>query len=297
MKGRVLIIAGSDPSGGAGIQADIKTVTALGGYAMTAITALTVQDTQGVYDIVPVAPDIISKQIKTVIRDIGVDAIKIGMIGSVIAGEAILSGLFDAGIVYDQGLFQTQKRDGEMIPLVLDPVLAATSGDRLTDGDDSNAKDGTELGPNSVEELILHKLLPLSYLITPNIPEAEILCDLKIKAEDDQRVAGRKLVEGGANIALVKGGHGHGETIIDMMIAHDTVMRFENPRLHSSATHGTGCTLSTAIATGLALNLPVETVIECAISFVRKGIETAPGFGAGHGPLNHGHSIQSFWSI
>lgn len=273
-QGRVLIIAGSDPSGGAGIQADIKTVTALGGYAMTAITALTVQDTKGVYDVMPVSPDFIAAQIKTCIADIGVDAIKIGMIGSVETGEAILAGLKDAGWEYPA------RNDAHMIPLILDPVLIATSGDQLSG--------------EGVTDFIVNRFLPISYLITPNLMEAEALCGFSVQTKEQQYRAGEKLLELGAKNALVKGGHGADAVVRDFMIGRAGSFTFENPRIETSSTHGTGCTLASALATGLAQGLPVKKTTARAIAYVRAAIETAPGFGAGHGPLNHAHTVLTF---
>ncbi len=273
-QGRVLIIAGSDPSGGAGIQADLKTVTALGGYGMSAITALTVQDTKGVYDVMPVSPDFISAQIKTAIADIGVDAIKIGMIGNVETGDAILAGLKEAGWEYPA------RNDAHMIPLILDPVLVATSGDQLSG--------------EGVKEFIVNRFLPISYLITPNLMEAEALCGFSVQTKEQQYRAGEKFLEMGAENALVKGGHGRDAVVHDIMIGRMESFTFENPRIETSSTHGTGCTLASALATGLAQGLPVKKAAGRAIAYVQKAIETAPGFGAGHGPLNHAHTVFPF---
>ncbi len=274
MNGRVLIIAGSDPSGGAGIQADIKTVTALGGYAMAAITALTVQDTKGVYDVMPVPAGFVRQQIKTALKDIGADAIKIGMIGNVEIGQAILDGLNDAGWNYQGG------HCAGSIPLVLDPVLAATSGDVLADG--------------GIRDFIVKKLLSKSYLVTPNLIEAAALCDFAVSTNDSQRIAGERLLDFGVEIALVKGGHGVSDVVEDTLVTHAENFIFQNPRIQSNSTHGTGCTLASAIATGLAQGMSAKAATERAIAYVRKAIETAPGFGKGHGPLNHGHTISSF---
>ena len=263
MKGRVLIIAGSDPSGGAGIQADIKTVTALGAYAATAITALTVQNTKGVSAVHPVAPEIIRAQIEAVLGDIGADAIKIGMIGDGATAQLIADML-------------TQHDGG--IPVVLDPVLVATSGDAL-------AGDG-------VASIIRDKLASLACIVTPNSEEATALTGIAIDSEETMIAAGRALLDQGAGAALIKGGHMTGEAVTDMLVDGAGVQAFRNQRLTTTSTHGTGCTLASAIATGLAQAMPRAAAVERAIAYVHKAIRTAPGFGAGHGPLNHTHPID-----
>ncbi len=263
MKGRVLIIAGSDPSGGAGIQADIKTVTALGGYAAAAITALTVQNTTGVMDVLPTPPGFVGAQIDAVLSDIGADAIKIGMIGDEDTAELIASRL---------------AKFAGTIPIVLDPVLVATSGDAL-------AGDG-------VAGVILKKLTPLCAIITPNTEEAHALTHLEIADEASMIAAGKALVNGGAQAALIKGGHQPGDTIKDVLVTASGERVFSTPRIETTSTHGTGCTLASAIATGLAQGLALQAAVKRAISYVYKAIETAPGYGAGHGPLNHGHVFE-----
>jgi hydroxymethylpyrimidine/phosphomethylpyrimidine kinase len=263
MKGRVLVIAGSDPSGGAGIQADIKTVTALGGYAAAAITALTVQNTRGVSAVHAVAPAVIRDQISAVLEDIGADAIKIGMIGERDAASAVAEIL--------------RTRAGA-VPIVLDPVLIATSGDAL-------AGDG-------VAATILNELGPLASLITPNADEAAALTGLAIRGVDDLRRAGEALLGTGARAALVKGGHLKGAQITDVLVSSGGVETFLNLRIETTSTHGTGCTLASAIATGLAQGLSMKAAVERAIAFVREAIRTAPGFGGGAGPLNHAHPCR-----
>lgn len=265
MKGRVLVIAGSDPSGGAGVQADIKTVTALGGYAAAAITALTVQNTKGVRSVHPVAPDVIRDQIIAVLDDIGADAIKIGMIGSVAAGEAILGALSAAGCA---------------APLVLDPVLAATSGDRLD--------------AEGVADFMRSRFAPHAALIAPNADEAAELADFAIRSAADQRRAGEALVRLGAGAALVKGGHLAGENVVDLLVTREGVREFTFPRIASTSTHGTGCTLASAIAAGFAQGLDLEASTARAIRFVREAIRTAPGLGGGAGPLNHAHTVGEY---
>lgn len=262
LKGRVLIIAGSDPSGGAGIQADIKTVTALGGYAAAAITALTVQNTKGVSAAHAVAPDIIAAQIEAVMSDIGADAIKIGMIGEL-----------DAAKVIEKTL-----KKYPSAPAVLDPVLAATSGDAL-------AKDG-------VAAFIRDRLVPLAAIVTPNMDEAAALTGLTVDSRDVMIEAGQRLVARGAGAALIKGGHMSGETVEDALVSAEGERIYSNPRIDTTSTHGTGCTLASAIATGLAQGMPLQTAVKRAVDYVHKAIATAPGYGAGHGPLNHAHPCE-----
>jgi len=262
VKGRVLIIAGSDPSGGAGIQADIKTVTMLGGYAATAITALTVQNTKGVSAVHPVAPDVIAAQIDAVMSDIGADAIKIGMIGDVETAAIIEAAL----------------KTYSSAPVILDPVLIATSGDAL-------ASDG-------VAAFIRERLAPLAALITPNIDEASALTGAPVVNREDMIAAGEALIKVGAGAALIKGGHLTGETVEDALVTPDGARIFSNRRIETTSTHGTGCTLASAVATGLAQGMPLQAAVKRAIDYVHKAIATAPGYGAGHGPLNHGHVLD-----
>ncbi len=258
MKGRVLIIAGSDPSGGAGIQADIKTVTALGGYAAAAITAITVQNTLGVSAVYPVALEIIADQIKAVLDDIGADAIKIGMIGDVAAGRAIADAI---------GVHALS------IPVVLDPVLIATSGDVL-------AGEG-------VAAFILERFAPLAALITPNADEARALTGLAIETAADLVTAGEALLRRGASAALVKGGHLQGPMVEDALVTQSGADIFRAARIETRATHGTGCTLASAVATGLAQGLTLAAATKRGIDYVRGAIRAAPGFGAGAAPLDH----------
>ncbi len=262
MKGRVLIIAGSDPSGGAGIQADIKTVTALGGYAASAITALTVQNTRGVTAVHAVAPDIIAAQIEAVMEDIGADAIKVGMIGDVETARVIEAAL----------------KQYAATPVVLDPVLVATSGDAL-------AKDG-------VAAFIRDRLAPLAAVVTPNLDEAAALTGMTINTREAAIEAGKALVARGAGSALIKGGHGKGETVEDALVFAEGERIYSNPRIATTSTHGTGCTLASAIATGLAQGMALPAAVKRAIDYTHKAIASAPGYGAGHGPLNHGHAIK-----
>ena len=250
MKGRVLIIAGSDPSGGAGIQADIKTVTMLGGYAATAITALTVQNTRGVSEVHPIAPKVIAAQIDAVMSDIGADAIKIGMIGDVETANTIEAAL----------------KKHSSVPVILDPVLIATSGDAL-------ASDG-------VAAFIRDRLAPLAALVTPNTDEASALTGIAISNRDGMIETGEKLIAMGARAALVKGGHLSGETVEDALVTPEGARIFSNPRIDTRSTHGTGCTLASAVATGLAQGMALQAAVKRAIDYVHKAIATAPGYGA-----------------
>lgn len=252
-QGRVLIIAGSDPSGGAGIQGDIKTVTALKGYAMAAVTALTAQNTQGVFGIHPVPPDFVRQQIEPVLSDIGADAIKTGMLLSAEIIEVVAT-LIRA-------------------PLILDPVMFAKGGAAL-------------LEPQALKALKT-KLLPLAEIVTPNIPEAEYLADMKIHNTDDMKKAVEKILRSGCNAVLLKGGHLDGDTVTDILLYEGGCEIFSDQRIETKHTHGTGCTLASAIATGIAQGMPLKDAVIRARAFVRKAIERAPGFGHGHGPLGH----------
>ncbi len=258
MTGRVLIIAGSDPSGGAGVQADIKAVTALGGYAAAAITALTVQNTLGVSAVHPIDPGVIAAQIAAVLDDVGADAIKIGMIGDHAAGVAIADAIaFHASAT----------------PVVVDPVLAATSGDAL-------AGDG-------VPGLILERIAPLAAVITPNADEASILTGLEIRSSADLVAAGEVLLRRGATAALVKGGHLEGDIVEDALVTQAGAEIFRNRRIGVRELHGTGCTLASAVATGLAQGMTLRAAVSRAIDYVQGAIRHAPSFGAGASPLDH----------
>jgi hydroxymethylpyrimidine/phosphomethylpyrimidine kinase len=255
---RVLIIAGSDSSGGAGIQADIKTASAFGVYAMTAVTAVTVQNTKGVRAIHAVPSAIVAEQIAATLSDIGADAIKIGMLGSAAVVKAVAAAL---------------KKHARKIPVVLDPVMFSTSGSRL-------------LAANAVSAMT-KELFPLAALVTPNIPEARELAHLKSTKRDDAEVAARKLMAMGAGAALIKGGHATRSTIDDVMVWKGGVEVYAFPRIKTKHTHGTGCTLSTAIACGLAKGESLPLAAGRAREYVQRAIETAPGLGKGNGPLNH----------
>jgi len=262
MKGRVLIAAGSDSGGGAGIQADTKTVTALGGYAATAITALTAQDTLDVHGIEDVPPDFVYQQMKVVLADIGADAIKTGMLHAIATLEAVAQAIHD---------------HAPGIPLVVDPVMVAKGGAKLLQLD--------------TVDFLTRNLVPLATLLTPNVPEAEFLTGLTIKSEKDMEMAGQALLELGPKMVLMKGGHLDGDGVVDLLVGADGTMQFTSQRIESRHTHGTGCTLASALATGLAQGLPIRENVIRAREYVRQGILQAPGYGKGHGPLNHGHTI------
>jgi hydroxymethylpyrimidine/phosphomethylpyrimidine kinase len=261
---RLLIIAGSDSGGGAGIQADIKTATALGAYAMTAITAVTVQDTMGVHGFHAVPPEVVADQIRVVMRDIGADAIKTGMLVS----AAVVHAIGDALAPYGS------------VPLVVDTVMIAKGGTALLDDDGVAA--------------MQRRLFPLAALITPNAPEAARLAGIDVRSVDDAVHAGSILKESGARAVLVKGGHLGGDTVTDVLVDETGTRKFESPRIASTSTHGTGCTLASAIATGLAQGMTLEQAVIRARSFVREAIRTGLSLGHGTGPLNHLHALPSY---
>jgi hydroxymethylpyrimidine/phosphomethylpyrimidine kinase len=252
---RVLTIAGSDSGGGAGIEADVKTISALGAYACTTITALTAQNTLGVAGVHAVPADFVRLSIKTVLADIGADAIKLGM-------------LVNADII--RAVAETVPND---IPLVLDPVMVATSGAVLL--------------PDAAIEAMRTLLLPRASIVTPNLPEAQKLTALPVGTEPERIAAGRALLARGARAALIKGGHGDGDTLTDYLVTPDGVEHITLPRLATRNTHGTGCTLASAIATGLAQGMTLPDAVRRARAYLHEAIRTAPGFGAGHGPVNH----------
>jgi len=258
MKGRVLIAAGSDSGGGAGIQADIKTVSALGGYAMTAITALTVQDTLGVHGVMAVPPEFIQAQLRVCLADLGADALKTGMLGDAAVIDAVCEVI-------------EQHRN---IPLVVDPVMIAKGGASL-------------LAQEAIGRL-RDRLIPLATVLTPNLPEAEALCGMAIADEPAMRQAAATLLAMGAQAVLLKGGHLPGDDLVDLLATADGIVAFRSPRIPTRHTHGTGCTLASAVATGLAQSMPLHDAVARARGYVRAAILHAPGYGAGHGPLNHG---------
>ncbi len=258
---RILIIAGSDSGGGAGIQGDIKTVTCLGGYAATAITALTAQNTLGVFAIHDVPEDFIAQQIKLVLDDIGADALKTGMLNK----ESVIDVVADTISAYPD------------IPLVLDPVMFA--------------KGGAALLQTSALTALKEKLIPLATIITPNIPEAEYLAEMNINTVADMHIAAQKIFALGCKSVLLKGGHLEGKIVTDLLLTENSETIFEQPRINSKNTHGTGCALASAIATGIAQKLPLEEAVSRARSYVLEAIKNAPNLGKGHGALNHGHGV------
>ncbi|WP_135076266.1 bifunctional hydroxymethylpyrimidine kinase/phosphomethylpyrimidine kinase [Terasakiella sp. SH-1] len=266
MTGRVLIIAGSDSGGGAGIQADLKTVTCLGGYAMTAITALTAQNTHGVSAIHDVPADFIKEQIRVVLTDLGADCLKTGMLSQPATIHAICDVLDELGMD---------------IPMVVDPVMVA--------------KGGASLLAQQALEALKTRLIPRATVLTPNVPEAESLTGLVIQSAEDMKKAAEKLFELGPQAVLMKGGHLHEEStaVTDYLFASDGMVHiFEGQRLKTRHTHGTGCTTASAIACGIAQGMSVDKAVKRAKGYVFEAIRTAPGYGGGHGPLNHGHTVK-----
>jgi len=260
-KGRVLIIAGSDSGGGAGIQADIKTVTMLGGYAATAITAVTIQNTLGVSGVHPIPPGVVEAQARAVLDDIGADAIKTGMLGDVAMVETVAAILA-----------------GASAPAVVDPVMIAKGGSNL-------------LAPEAVQA-VRTLMIPRAALLTPNAPEAQALTGLAVENLDDQRRVGEALLELGAAAVLMKGGHVPGDTVTDVLLTQAGETTFEGERLHTRHTHGTGCTLASACAAGLAQGLPLTEAVARAWAYVHEAMRRAPGLGGGHGPLDHGWPLR-----
>ncbi|MDC3028538.1 bifunctional hydroxymethylpyrimidine kinase/phosphomethylpyrimidine kinase [Candidatus Pelagibacter sp.] len=261
-KSKILIIAGSDSSGGAGIQADIKTVTALGSYGMTAITAVTSQNTKGVKSIVPIAPKEIFHQIMFTSKDIKPDAIKIGMLHSSKVIESV-----------SQSLDRIKVKK-----IVLDPVMVAKGGTKLIDIRAIN--------------LIRIKLIKKVSLITPNIPEAEILTGVKIKNKNDMILAANKLINFGAKNVLIKGGHLKSKKVEDIFLNKSDLKVFVSLRYDTRNTHGTGCTLSSAITTFFSCGKPIKKACELGIKYVNSAILTNPNYGKGHGPINHLNSVE-----
>jgi hydroxymethylpyrimidine/phosphomethylpyrimidine kinase len=253
---RILAIAGSDSSGGAGIQADIKTITMLSGYAMTAITAVTAQNTLGVTMVEALSPEMVATQIDACLSDIGADAIKIGMLGSPAIAAVVAKAL-----------------DGLAIPIVFDPVMIATSGSVLADAATVEA---------------FEPLMQLATVTTPNLPELAALTGEPTGSIEEIAHAAGVLSQRCGCAVLAKGGHGEGQRILDILIDPEArAVAFEDERIDTPHTHGTGCTLSSAIATLLGHGQPLEHSVRLARQFVRKALAAAPGFGAGHGPMGH----------
>ncbi len=261
-KSKILIIAGSDSSGGAGIQADIKTVTSLGSYAMTAVTAVTSQNTLGVSSVVPIAPKEIQKQIEFTCNDIKPDAIKIGMLHS---SKVILS------------ILRPLKRINSK-KVILDPVMIAKGGAKL-------------INPSAINTL-KNKLINKVFLITPNIPEAEVLSSIKIRSLEEMKKAAEILLNFGAKNVLIKGGHRSSKYVNDVLLNNHETVVFKNRKINTKNTHGTGCTLSSAIATFLSCGKPIKKSCELGIKYVNQAIRSNLKYGKGHGPINHLNSIK-----
>jgi len=261
-KSKILIIAGSDSSGGAGIQADIKTVTALGGYAMTAVTAITAQNTTGVNSVVPIPPKEIEKQILFTSKDIKPDAIKIGMLHSSIVINSVIKSLRKV---------KTKK-------IILDPVMVAKGGFKLIN----------DTAINTLRKKLINKV----YLITPNIPEAEVLTKTKIKTLEDMIRSANILLKFGVKNILIKGGHRNTKIMQDLFINKKEMKIFRNKKIETKNTHGTGCTLSSAIATFLACGKSINKSCELGIKYVNQSIRSNLNYGKGHGPINHLSSIS-----
>ncbi len=269
MTARILIIAGSDSGGGAGIQADIKTVTMLGGHAMTAVTAITAQNTLGVQAVHPIPTDMVLAQIDSVVSDIGVDTIKIGMIGSAETANAVADRLASLFPREGGGPDWTPAFAGEQgarIPIIFDPVMIATSGSVLADSDTIAA---------------FTRLMRIATLVTPNLPELAAL-------------GGEAAIRALGPAVLIKGGHDEGPDITDRLVTDTGETRWTNPRIATRHSHGTGCTLASGIATGLSQSLPLDAAIERAIAFVRAALAQAPGLGTGHGPMGHALGVSPF---
>lgn len=261
--GRVLTIAGSDSGGGAGIEADIKTISALGGYAMTAITALTAQNTRGIERIVEVDPGFVALQARMCLEDIGADAIKIGMLPS-------------ADHIWQ--ICQVLENLAKDIPVVVDPVMSASTGRVLSEG--------------GAPEVLREELVKRCTVLTPNVPEAEFLTGIRISGVEDMKKAGQVLCDMGASAAFVTGGHLEGPDINDVLIAEGISEVLVAPRLEALGTHGTGCTLSSALATELAFGTPLLKAAVKARDFVREALRHAEGLGGGNGPLNHQFNVK-----
>ncbi len=258
-----LTIAGSDSGGGAGIQADLKTFHRFGVFGTSVVVAVTAQNTRGVSAIHAIPAGVVAAQLDAVAEDLPPDACKTGMLATRELVDVVARGL----------------RRHRLARYVLDPVMVATSGDRLLDAD--------------AERAVATQLVPLATVVTPNLHEAAILTGAPVETVDDMERAGGALVRMGAGAALIKGGHAGADEIVDLLVADGEVHRHAHPRIATGSTHGTGCTLSAALAAGLASGHPLPAAVERAVGFVHRAIATAPGLGAGHGPLNHFAEVPS----
>ena len=262
IKSKILIIAGSDSSGGAGIQADIKSVTSLGSFAMTAITAVTAQNTTGVMSIIPIRSKEISNQIEFTSKDIRPDSVKIGMLHSTEVINSVLKSI----------------KKSKLKKIILDPVMVAKGGTKLID--------------NKAILVLKKKLIKKVDLITPNIPEAEILTKIKISSTDDMIYAAKALMHSGAKNVLIKGGHLKSRIMQDIFLSKNEILTFKNKKIYTKDTHGTGCTLSSAISTYYSCGKTLKKSCEMAIKYVNHSIGTGPKYGRGHGPINHLNTIS-----
>ena len=262
IKSKILIIAGSDSSGGAGVQADIKTVTSLGSYALTAITAVTIQNTQGVRSVIPIPANEIKKQIIFSAKDIKPDGIKIGMLHSRLVIKKILESL----------------KELKIKKIVLDPVMVSKGGTKLID----------EEAIRTLKKELLHRVS----LVTPNIPEAEVLTGLKIKSKEDMVLAAKKLIKLGCKNVLIKGGHLNSKKVEDIFFSKTDYKVFTNSRYKTNNTHGTGCTLSSAITTFFSCGKSLKKACDLGIKYVNSAILSNPKYGKGHGPINHLNSME-----
>ncbi|SHK36707.1 bifunctional hydroxymethylpyrimidine kinase/phosphomethylpyrimidine kinase [Thermocrinis minervae] len=260
---RALTIAGSDSSGGAGIQADLKTFTVLGVYGMTAITSITVQNTVGVYRVVDLPPEVVYEQIRVVCEDIGVDSAKTGMLSNAHTVKAVARAV----------------RDFKIEKLVVDPVMRAKSGDPLLRLHDRHT--------------LIEEIVPLAYIITPNIPEAQELCGFEIKNVEDMKEACISIHSLGARNVLLKGGHIEGSVVVDVLYDGKEFTMIERPRINTKNTHGTGCTLSAAICAFLAKGLPLKEAVLKARDYLQGAVENSLNLGKGHGPLNHMWTLRT----
>ena len=262
MIGRVLVIAGSDSGGGAGLQGDIKTITAFGAYAATAVTAITVQNTLGVSGVHPIPVDMVIAQARSVHEDVGVDMVKTGMLGEAEVVRAVAAWLAET-----------------RLPAVIDPVMIAKGGHALLE--------------DTALTALREELVPLATLLTPNAPEAAALTGRAVATEADMRAAAQDLLAMGAKAVLMKGGHLEGDHLVDLLITRNDEVRFEGLRIATRHTHGTGCTLASAVAAGLANGQSLTEAVAEARAYVVEAIRRAPGFGAGHGPLDHAFPLRA----
>ena len=265
----VLVIAGSDPSGGAGIQADLKTLTSFGVYGMTAITALTEQNTNGVFDILEIPIEFVVKQINCCLSDINANAVKIGMLHSADLISAVLEALFNNNIV-----------SNKKVNIVLDPVMVAKGGHKL-------------LKENAIDAL-KNFIKVAQPILTPNIPEAEILTGIKINNLKDMKNVGKEIMNLGASHVILKGGHMKARVMTDLLINSSEIHSIETSKIITNHTHGTGCTMASALSASLAKSIDIRHSFEIAHKYVNNAIKTNPKFGRGNGPINHCFNINGF---